>query len=95
MSESSPSILNFEKPVTIQAPGCYRLSNAESGCYISLFYNVFPKQYCDQLLAETDALPTSEPLLPLLTFNLVLMCSQTTADYHNQYLNYTTCLLIS
>ena len=56
--EGSASILDFSKPVTLDSPGCYRLSNSESGCTISLFYDVLPKTHCDAMVTELESLGT-------------------------------------
>ena len=56
--EGSASILDFSKPITLDSPGCYRLSNSESGCTISLFYDVLPKTHCDTMVAELESLGT-------------------------------------
>ena len=54
-TESGASILDFSKPFSVDTPGCYRLSSAESGCTISLFHDVLSKHHCELLLSEIDA----------------------------------------
>ena len=54
-NNSSPldgNVIDFTKPITITKPGCYVLSNSDSGCRISLFQDVFASQLCDQFSSE-------------------------------------------
>ncbi|KAL5258492.1 hypothetical protein ACHWQZ_G009106 [Mnemiopsis leidyi] len=54
-TESGASILDFSKPFTVDTPGCYRLSSAESGCTISLFHDVLSKHHCELLISEIES----------------------------------------
>ena len=54
--EGSASVLDFSKPCTIESPGCFRLSSADSKCTISLFNDVLPKPQCDSLVFEIESL---------------------------------------
>lgn len=54
--EGNASVLDFSKPCTIDSPGCYRLSNSESCCTISLFCDVLPKTQCESIISEIEAL---------------------------------------
>ncbi|XP_063693425.1 alpha-ketoglutarate-dependent dioxygenase alkB homolog 3-like [Bolinopsis microptera] len=56
-NNSSPldgNVIDFTKPITITTPGCYVLSNPDSGCRISLFQDVFASQLCDQFSSEIE-----------------------------------------
>ena len=54
-TENGATIIDFSKPFTVDTPGCYRLTSAESGCTISLFHDVLAKHHCDLLLAEIES----------------------------------------
>lgn len=56
-TSESNDVLTFDKPVTIDKPGSYKL-NDDSGCSIHLFSSTFSKEYCQQLSSYIDSLPS-------------------------------------
>lgn len=52
------NVLTFDKPVTIDKPGAYKLNGEDSKCSFHLFDSTFSKEYCQQLSNHIDSLPS-------------------------------------
>lgn len=57
-STSESCVLDFSQPTTLSSPGRYVLSNSLSGCYLTLFDDVFPAPVCETFLSEIESTGT-------------------------------------